>query len=139
VTDGGTLRQLDARAGIGGSIDFGPEVLGLASANFEGRVLLANEQGGGERARVAHAETASPVSISAVLPAGFEPTNLDASPTRLWATGTVDGAPAIVLLGDDGVRATVVLDNARDAALVWTSPRTVTAVADGRMFTISLP
>ncbi len=139
VTDGGTLRQLEARVGIGGTIDFGPEVLGLASANFQGRVLLANEQGGGERARVAHADTASPVSIAAVLPAGFEPTRLEASPTRMWVTGTVAGAPAIVLLANDGVRATVVLDNARDATLVWMSPRTVTAVADGRMFTISLP
>ncbi len=102
-------------------------------------MLLANERGGGERARVAHADTATPVNVTAVLPAGFVPTGLQASPTRMWATGTVDGAPAIVLLGDEGVRATVVLDKARDAALVWTSTRTVTAVTDGRMYTIPLP
>jgi hypothetical protein len=139
VTDGGTLRQLDARLGLGGAIDFGPDVLGLASASADGRVLLRNEQGGTARARVAQADTAEPVRVTAVLPAGFQPVHLEASPTRSWVTGTVDGAPAIVLLGDDGVRATVVLDTTGDTSLAWTGAHAVTAVTDGRMFTITLP
>ena len=100
---------------------------------------MRNEQGGVEGSRVARATSADPVRITAILPGGFRPDRLEASSTRLWVTGTVDGAPAIVLLGADGVRATVVLENARDAALAWTSSRTVTAVTDGRMFTIPVP
>ena len=82
--------------------------------------------------------SSEPLRVTAVLPAGFQPLRLEASPTRLWVTGTVDGAPAIVLLGDAGVRATVVIQNARQAALVWSETNTVTAVTDGRMFTVDL-
>jgi hypothetical protein len=73
------------------------------------------------------------------LPAGFAATAFGSSATRTWVTGTVAGAPAIVLLGDDSVRATVVLGNGHAAALAWTDARTVTAVTDGRLFTISVP
>lgn len=139
VTDRGTLRRLEPIAGLTDTIDFGPEVIGLAAAGFDSLVLLRNEQGGVEGARVARATSADPVRITAILPGGFRPDRLEASSTRLWVTGTVDGAPSIVLLGADGARATVVLENARDAALAWTSSRTVTAVTDGRMFTIPVP
>ena len=139
VTDGGTLRRLEPIAGLTDTINFGPEVIGLAAAGFDSLVMLRNEQGGVEGARVAHATSADPVRITAILPNGFRPDRLEASSTRLWVTGTVDGAPAIVLLAADGVRATVVLENARDAALAWTSSRTVTVVTDGRMFTIPVP
>ena len=139
VTDRGTLRRLEPVAGLTDTIDFGPEVIGLAAAGFDSLVMLRNEQGGIEGARVAQATSADPVRITAILPSGFRPDRLEASSTRLWATGTVDGAPAIVLLAAGGVRATVVLENARDAALAWTSARTVTAVTDGRMFTIRVP
>lgn len=140
VTDGRTLRSLDAAGATGNPITFGPEILGLASANFDGRVLLANDQGGTARARVARATSAGPVQVTATLPNGFQPTGLAASTTRVWATGTVDGAPAIVLLDDTGVRATVVLENAGDeVALVWTGRRTVRAVAGGALYDIALP
>ena len=55
----------------------------------------------------------------------------------MWATGTVDGAPAIVLLDDAGVPPTVVFDNAPQATLVWSAPHTVTAVANGKLFELS--
>jgi hypothetical protein len=55
-------------------------------------------------------------------------------------TGTVDGAPAIALLGDHGVVASVVLEHANgDAALAWTGPKTVRAVAGGALYAIRLP
>ncbi len=140
VTDGNTLRGFDISGGMSDTITFGPEILGLASANSDGRVLLANEQGGSERARVARAAHTSSVQVTGVLPRGFVPTGLAASTTRVWATGNVDGAPAIVLLGDDGVRATIVLENAGDeTALVWTGPHTVRAVSGGALYDIALP
>ena len=139
VTDGGTIVQLDPTRGTGSVTEFGPGVIGLASTNGEGWVLLRNEQGGTEGARVAHANSADPVRVAAVLPNGFRPDRLEASPTRLWVTGTVDGAPAIVLLGNDGVVATVVLDHAATTALAWTAAHNVSAVTDGRLFTISVP
>jgi hypothetical protein len=141
VTDGTSLRGLDAANGtVVDSITFGPDVLGLASASADGRVLLANETGGTNRARVARASAANPVQVTATLPDGFDPTGLAASPTRVWATGTVDGAPAIALLRDHGVRATVVLDNAgAEVALAWTGPHTVRAVTGDQLYDIDLP
>ena len=54
----------------------------------------------------------TPCTSSRRCPPGFHADGLESSATRMWATGTVDGAPAIVLLDDAGVHATVVLDNA---------------------------
>ncbi len=140
VTDGRRLQSLDVQGATSDTITFGPEILGLASAGFDGRVLLAPETGGLEHARVARSTSGSPVHVTAVLPSGFVPDGLAASTTRVWATGTVDGAPAIVLLRDDGVRATVVLENASDgAALAWTDAHTVRAVSDGTLFEIQVP
>jgi hypothetical protein len=140
VTDGNTLRGLDFSGLMRDTITLGPEILGLASANSDGRVLLANEQGGSERARVARVTHTSSVQVTATLPDGFEPTGLAASTKRFWATGTVDGAPAIVLLDDSGVRATVVLENAGDeTALAWTDAHTVRAVSGGALYDIALP
>jgi hypothetical protein len=141
VTDGTSLRGLDAATGtVVDTVTFGPQILGLASASADGRVLLANETGGTNLARVARANTASPVAVTATLPDGFAPSGLAASPTRVWATGTVDGAPAIALLGDHGVRATVVLENAgAEVALVWTGPHTVRAVTGDQLYDIDVP
>jgi hypothetical protein len=44
-----------------------------------------------------------------------------------------------VLLGDESVRATVVLENATDAALAWTGPRTVAAVSGDVLYDVELP
>src|SRR4029450_5423332 len=96
--------------------------------------LLRNEQGGTDRARVAGAVAADPVRTVATLPPWFHADGIESSATRMWATGTVDGAPAIVLLDDAGVHATVVFDNAPQATLVWSAPHTVTAVANGKLF-----
>jgi hypothetical protein len=139
VTDGGTLRRLDPAGGLAQSVDFGPDVLGLASAGFTSEVLLRNEQGGTDRARVAGADSADPVRVTAVLPAGFRPDRLEASDTRLWVVGRVDQSPAIVLLSDEGVRSTVVLDHTSDATLAWTAEHTVTAAIDGTLFEIRAP
>jgi hypothetical protein len=141
VSDGRSLRGLDAASGtVVDTTTFGPEILGLAAANADGRVLLADETGGSNRARVARANSSTPVQVTATLPDGFEPTGLEASSTRFWATGTVDGAPAIVLLGDNGVRATVVLENAgTEVALAWTGPHTVRAVSGDALYDITLP
>ena len=127
VTDGGALRRLDPALGLADRIDLGPEIIGLAARGFDARVLLRNEQGGTDRPRVAAAFEADPVHVGATLPAGFHADGLESSATRMWATGTVDGAPAIVLLDDAGVHATVVFDNAPQATLVWSGPHTVTA------------
>ena len=126
--------------GAGDPITYGPEILGLASAGFDGRVLLATEKGGLEHARVARSTSDSPVQVTAVLPAGFIPNGLAASPTRVWATGTVDDSPAIALLGDEGVRATVVLENVTDKpALAWTNEHTVRIVTNGVLSEITVP
>jgi hypothetical protein len=139
VTDGGVIRHLDPQSGLAESVEFGPNVIGLASFDFDGRVLLRDETGGADQARVALASHADPVMVTATLPRGFEADGLVASVTRLWATGTVDGDPAIVLLGTRDVRATVILQNARDATLAWTSPSTVTVVSNGARSEIHLP
>jgi hypothetical protein len=140
ATDGGRLRGLDVAGTQGDTITFGPEILGLAAAGFDSRVLLAAEGGGLERARVARATSGSPVQVIAVLPDGFVPNGLTASTTRVWATGTVDGAPAVALLGDRGVQATVVLEYATDgAALTWTSAHTVRVVSGGALSELTVP
>ena len=142
VTDGDSIRRLDPGVGLAESVRYGPDVLGLASAGFDSAVLLRSERGSTEGARVARATTIAPidpVEVTAVLPAGFVPDRLEASPTRLWVTGTVDGAPAVALLENGGSVTTVVLHNARATALAWTAPHTVSAVTDGQLFTISVP
>jgi hypothetical protein len=140
ATDGNRLHALDVAGAGGDTITFGPEILGLAAAGFDSRVLLAAEGGGREHARVARATSGSPVAVTAVLPDGFIPNGLAASTTRVWATGTVDGAPAVALLGDHGVQATVVLENASDdAALAWTSAHTVRVVSGGILSDLTVP
>jgi hypothetical protein len=139
VTDGGAIRRLDPQRGLADSVEFGPDVIGLASFDFDGRVLLRNETGGTDHARVARASSADPARITAVLPEGFEADALAASATRMWATGTVDSNPAIVLLDARGVSATVILRNSRDATLAWTSPNTVTVVSNGERAEIHVP
>jgi hypothetical protein len=142
VTDGNQLHALEVVRGLGVSTTYGPDILGLAgAAGFDGRVLLAAEDGGAEHARVARSVSVKGgTEVTATLPDGFVATGLEASSTRIWATGTVDGAPAIALLGDNGVVATVVLEHAGDrAALAWTDARTVRAVSDGKLYEISLP
>jgi hypothetical protein len=44
-----------------------------------------------------------------------------------------------VLLGDDRVAATIVLQNGGDATLTWTAPGTVTAVTDGELVRMRVP
>jgi streptogramin lyase len=139
VTDGGAIRRLDPQRGLADSVQFGPDVIGLASFNFDGRVLLRNETGGTDHARVASALSGDPLTITAELPVGFEADSLVASATRIWATGTVNGAPAIALLDTSGVRATIVLQNGRDVSLAWTSPNTVTVVSNGQRSEIRIP
>lgn len=139
VTDGDRLRSLDPSAGLGrDTTSAGDQIIGLAAAGFDSRMLLAAEGGGREHARVTRATTRTSETTT-TLPDGFRATGLAASTTRLWATGTVDGSPAIVLLGDGGPRATVVLENADDGALVWTDAHTVRAVSGGELFDIAIP
>ena len=117
VTDGRTVRSLDVPAAMSDPITYGPEILGLASAGFDGRVLLAPENGGLEHARGSHARRRTRRWRSPRrCPTGSSRTASPRRPRALWATGTVDGAPAIALLDDDGVRATVVLENATGGA-----------------------
>ena len=140
VTDGTQLHGIALTLEPRDTVDYGAPILGLAAASFDSRVLLAAEGGGREHARVALASSGAPAHVTATLPDGFVADGLAASTTRVWATGTVDGAPAIVLLGDRGVRATVVLENASDGvALVWTDAHTVRAVSDGKLYEIKVP
>jgi len=140
VTDGRVLRGLDPAGGASDTITFGPQILGVASAGVDGRVLLAGEGGANEGARVESADSGSPVHVTAVLPDGFVAAGLAASSDRIWAVGTVDGKLAIALLVDGGVRATVVLDNASDgAAMAWTDAHTVRVVSGGMLSEISIP
>jgi hypothetical protein len=140
ATDGKRLHSLEVTGESNDTITYPTDVVGLAAAGVDGRVLLAAPGGGGEKARVARATTGGGVDVIATLPDGFVPDGLAASTTRVWATGTVEGAPAIVLLGNAGVRATVVLEDASDgAALAWTDAHTVRAVNDGKLFEIHVP
>jgi hypothetical protein len=141
VTDGTRLRSLAVTGGISDTLNYGPEILGLAAAGFDGRVLLAAEGGVSDHARVARATSGvGREEITATLPDGLVPDGLAASTSRVWATGTVDGAPAIALLSDRGVIATVVLEHATDgAALAWTGAHTVRVVSDGKLFEITVP
>jgi hypothetical protein len=139
VTDGGAIRRLDPQRGVADAIEFGQDVIGLASFEFDGRVLLPNETGGADHARVASALSGDPVRITAELPVGFTAESLVSSATRIWAAGTVEGAPAIALLDSGGVRATVILQNGRDLSLAWTSPNTVTVVSNGQRSEIHIP
>jgi len=139
ATDGPRLRSLPVNGGPGDAITFGPEIAGLASAGFDSRTLVRAD-GVARVVRATSSSTSSTPEVTATLPGGFVPTGLAASTTRFWATGTVDGAPAIALLGDLGVEATVVLDHATDgAALAWTAPHTVRAVSDGELYDITVP
>ncbi len=70
------------------------------------------------------------------LPKGFAATTVTVADGRAWVTGTVDGAPAIVLLRGATCAASVVTENAREATLAWSGPDTVTAVTNGALFTI---
>ena len=56
----------------------------------------------------------------------------------MWVEGTVDGAPAAVLVDGTAIRATVVLDNGRDASFAWVSDDTVLAVSGGTLLRIDL-
>ena len=82
VTDGGALRRLDPALGLADRIDLGPEIIGLAARGFDARVLLRNEQGGTDRARVAAAFEADPVHVGTTLPAGFHADGLESSATQ---------------------------------------------------------
>lgn len=140
VTDGRVLRDLDPSVGLYDSTEFGQPIIGLATGASAARVLLRSERGEAARARVVDALAAKPVRVTAVLPDGFVADGLAASTSRVWATGTVDGSPAIALLADDGVRATVVLEHATPgSALAWTSAHSVRAVSDGKLYDITIP
>lgn len=142
ATDGRDLYPLDVAGAKGDPITYGPAILGLASVDFDARVLLEGDDGVAEHARVARAQRVAgqPVDVTATLPDGFVATGLSASTSRMWATGTVDGSAAIALLTDGGVGATVVLEGSSPgSALAWTSAHTVRAVSDGKLFDITIP
>ncbi len=74
------------------------------------------------------------------LPSGFTGETVAVADDRVWVTGTVDGAPAIVLLDGNRLRATVILPSAGpDIALVRSGADTVTAATRGGLERISLP
>ena len=74
------------------------------------------------------------------LPDGFTGATVAAADDHVWVTGTVDGAPAIVLLDGKRVRATVILPTGGpDTALVWSATDTVTAATKGGLVRISIP
>jgi hypothetical protein len=73
------------------------------------------------------------------LPSAFTPATIAVADGRVWVTGTVGNHPAIVLLGGERVRATVVVQTGHNVELAWTSPDTVTAVTDGRLVRIRVP
>ena len=72
------------------------------------------------------------------LPVRFVPASLASLDGRMWVEGTVDGAPAAVLVDGTAIRATVVLDNGRDASFAWVSDDTVLAVSGGTLLRIDL-
>lgn len=141
ASDGHQIRSLPVTGDRVDTIDYGKDVLGLASVGNVSRVLLAGSDTGTSRAAyVARADSDAPVMVSGSLPDGFVATGLAASSTRLWATGTVAGAPAIALLGNSSVAATVVLENASPGAvLAWTDAHTVRGLSGGRLYDITLP
>jgi hypothetical protein len=72
------------------------------------------------------------------LPDPFVPASLASLDGRVWVEGTVNGAPAVVLVDRDSIRATVVLDDGRDASFAWVSDDTVLAVSSGTLLRIDL-
>jgi hypothetical protein len=140
ATDGRTVRSLQVTGGSSSSTTYDTPVIGLAAVDFDSSVLLAADDGGLGHARVERTTIPQTSAAATTLPDGFVATGLTASASRLWATGTVDGSPAIVLLDDGRVRATVVLEGASPGAvLAWTDARTVRAVTGGKLYEITLP
>lgn len=133
VTDGGGLQSIDTASGVStellppsGVIDVDSRT-GWWLVDRGGDVLLGGPDPGNGRSLPR-------------LPVGFHATGFSSSPTRTAVVGTIDGAPAIVLLNDRGVQATVVLENGGDgAALAWTNAHAVRAVSDGKLYEIEVP
>lgn len=131
VTDGSKLRRLDpSRGATADTRDFGGATLLSAAGDvLDGWLLL----GPGSVGLVGPDLT---VTDHVTLPTGFVGATVTTANDRVWVTGTVDDTPAIALLEGTRVRATVILQNARDAALAWTAPNTVTAVSNGELVQI---
>jgi hypothetical protein len=128
VTDGREVRQLAPDASAPPTLVGAPdeEVVGLAPGG-EGVLALVRNAGTGAT-RVG----------DVALPQGFSPTAIGTADDRVWVQGTANGAPALVLLENGGIRSTVVLDNGRDASFAWVSRDTVLAVSAGGLLRIDL-
>ena len=101
VTDGNQLRRLEGNiVSAGGSRDF----VGLVGT-ADGFWALTSAPAGstGELIQITSGHVVN-------LPARFVPSSLGSLDTRVWVEGTVDGAPAVVLVDGTAVRSTVVLD-----------------------------
>jgi hypothetical protein len=73
------------------------------------------------------------------LPRGFSANGIASTDGRIWVEGAVNGAPAVVLLGDKtGIRSTVVLDKGRNTSFAWVSAETLLATSNGTLLRIDL-
>lgn len=144
VTDGNVLRRLVPLDGAVNSVSLGSpneHLLGVATAGNDGVSLVLRNAAG--EARYVQQNLLGgnfPVSLFGTkLPRGFTPISIATTDGRTWVEGTVNGAPAVVLLGGKaGIRSTVVLDNGRDASFAWVSDDTVLAVSNGTLLRIGL-
>jgi hypothetical protein len=132
VTDGDTLQVVQFKAGtVTPGLAFSTPVLDLEPGT--GRWLVDD----GTTAAVGDLGSSTP---RIVLPTGFRAKRFASSPSGSAVAGTVDGKPAIVLLGATGVRATVVLpESAPDTALARTGARTVSVVTADALFEVAVP
>jgi hypothetical protein len=134
VTDGTGLRRLDPSTGATSDTrDVGsPPLVSAAGDVLNGWVLQ-----GPSKVTLLGPDLRATDSVT--LPQGFIGAAVTAANGRVWVTGTVGGAPAIVMLDGARVLATVVLGNARDAALVWSARHTVSVLSNGGLASFPVP
>ena len=135
VTDGNQIRTLEGtNFSLGGFVlgNRGAEVIGLAGTGDT--LWTLSSAPNGSRAML----VGVPPVRKTDLPVRFAPASVAAFDGRVWVEGTVNGSPAVVLIEGTAVRATVVLDEGRDASFAWVSPDTVLAVSGGTLLRIDL-
>ena len=142
VTDGAVLRRVVPLDGAVNSVSLGipdGQLIAVAPAgNDRVALVLRNTAGDAIWMRQFLLGGNYTSFVGTTLPQGFAPTSIETTDGRMWVEGTVDGAPAAVLVDGTAIRATVVLDNGRDASFAWVSDDTVLAVSAGTLLRIDL-
>jgi hypothetical protein len=145
VTDGTTLRRLDP----GSDATPAPEVafrdpavgplLDVAPVGFDAVALAHDARTGGfvlvKFAVLPGAAGSASTTGVVALPAGVDATALHTANDVTWVEGTLDGAPVALVLAADATRVerTVVLLDARDQSITFTSRTTAVLASAGTL------